>query len=160
MRMIPLQFAHYGRVTNLCVQSFAFCLLTLCDLSVLISRVELHFICEGMLLWISLAFSFFWSSKFIEFWEQLSTGLFVAPNQSKTDLHIGVSQFCVKQVVFNLSNTVICDDETSMQSNTEMRDEGWSFLWFKLLPTSTIIYWELEAFLLFLIHIWASCSRV
>ena len=51
-------------------------------------------------------------------------GLFVASNQSKTDLHAGVSQFCVKQVVFNLSNTVICDDEASMRLNTEMHDEG------------------------------------
>ena len=136
-------------------------LLALSDPSMMMSRVELHFMHEGILLRISsLAFSSFWTSKFIEFWEQLLMGLFVAPNQSKTDLHTRVSRFCVKQVVSNLSNTMIHEDEASMWSNTKTRDEEWSFLWFELSPISTIMYWELKALLLFLIHIWVGCFGV
>ena len=154
--MIPFQFAPCGRLMCTIVR-----LLTLSDPSVLMSKVELHFMREGTLLRISsLAFFSYWTSKFIKFWEWLSTGLFVAPNRSKTNLHARVSRFCVKQVVFNLSNTVICDGEVSMQSNTEMRNEEWSFLWFELSLTFTIMYWELEALLLFLIYIWAGCLGV
>ena len=127
----------------------------------LISKVKLCFMREGMLLQISsLAFFSPWTSKFIEFWEWLSISLFVALNRSKTDLQARVLQFCVKQVVFNLSNILIHDVEASMRSSTKTRNEEWSFLWFKLLPTSTVMYWELKALLLFLIHIWVGCSGV
>ena len=71
-----------------------------------------------------------------------------------------MSQFCVKQVVFNLSNTVIRDDEALMRSNTEMCDEEWYFLWFELSPSSIVMYWEFEALFLFLIHIWVGYSGV
>ena len=110
-------------------------LLTLSEPSVVMSRIDLCFMREGMWLWILLTIlSSPWPLAFIWSWEQPMIDAFVVLNQSKVDLCTRSFWFCVGWAILNLLNAEIHDGgklEALMRLNTEIHARNFAPSWFK-----------------------------